>query len=58
MLEVPGLLVVALVALTNAVDIVICLVALAFLVHHEDALLPFIVVLGNSYPDTGDDRCE
>ncbi len=54
----PRLFVVVSVALTDAVGLVVGLVPLSFLVHDEDALLPFIIVLGYSYPDAGDDRCE
>ncbi len=56
--EAPGLLVVASVALTNAVGLVVGVVPLSFLVHDEDPLLPLVVILGNSYPDAGDDRRE
>ncbi len=58
LLEVPGLLVVASVALADAVGFIVGAVALAFLVHDVDALLPLVVVLGNPYPDAGDDRCK
>ncbi len=57
LLEASRLLVVASVALTDAVGLVVGAVVLAFLVHDEDAFLPLVIVLGNPYPDTGDDRC-
>ncbi len=57
LLEVPGLLVVASVALTDAMGLIVGVIALSSLVHDEDSLLPFVVVLGNPYPDAGDDQC-
>ncbi len=37
-------------------SLIVGAVLLAFLVHDEDPLFPLVVVLGNSYPNTGDDR--
>ncbi len=58
LLEAPRLLVTALIALADTMRLVVGMVSLALLVHNEDMLLPLVVVLGNPYPDAGDDQCE
>ncbi len=39
----------------DTVRLVVCVVALAFFIHDEDALLPLVVGLGDVRPDVGDD---